>query len=144
MPGLIAMVAAAVVGHAPQPLIGIDRYRSAGATVRKIVVYGNGLVTIDDPSGGAGRRTSTKHLRPAQVRRLRRTIAATPWHHLSRRTTSLPEVDPVAYFLLHHGGTVRTVMAAHLSVDLKPVVRELNQIMDTGQGHLESAFFLPS
>jgi hypothetical protein len=144
MPGLIALIAAAAVAGAPQPVIAIDRYRSAGATVRKIVVYANGLVTIDDPSGGAGRRTSTKQLRPTQVRRLRRTIARTPWHHLSRRTASLPEVDPAAYFLLHHAGTVRTVMAAHLSVDLKPLVRRLNGIMDAGQSHLESAFFLPS
>jgi hypothetical protein len=142
MPGLIALVAAAALSHPPAPpIIRIDRYRSAGATVRKIAVYRDGLVSIDDPSGGAGRRTSVKHLRARQVGRLRRIVAATPWHHLSRRVTSLPEVDPAAYFLLHHDGTVRTVFARRMSVDLKPLVRTLNTIMDTGHGHLESAFF---
>ncbi len=149
MPSLIAMIAAAAVAApappAPAPvLIKLSRYREAGATVRKLTVRRDGAVAIDDPGGGAGRRQSSKQLTPHATRSIHHLVARTPWSHLSKHGTTLPEVDPVAYFVVRHGGEDTVTFNGRVSADLKPLIRRLNAILDTGGATLDFHYFSPS
>jgi hypothetical protein len=155
MQGLIAMIVAAAasatgsaqaptpVSHAPV-VIRFARYREAGATVRKLILRTDGTLVIDDPSGGAGRRLSSGRVRPQQLRRLERLVTRAPLAHPSQRTTTLREVDPVAYWLIRRGHAVHTIQNRAVPTDLVPLIRRLNAIFDGGRVPLDSSYWVLS
>jgi hypothetical protein len=114
---------------APRTVIVFRRVRYEGATLRTMTVRSDGSLKIDVPGGGAGGAKFEGRLRPRALRGLRRAIARTPWHHLSRRTVLFDRSG--AYFMLHYRGQDVVAMASGMSVDLEPLIARLNRILTT-------------
>lgn len=134
-------VAAATPTATPDPtaghgrkLIVFRRVRYEGATMIVMSLYADGFIVFDVPNGGAGGAKFLSRATPRAVRGVRRSIAATPWRHLSRRRVRFDRSG--AYFMLHHGGQDFIAMADGMSRDLKPLVIRLNAIL-TGDGRGE-------
>ena len=108
-------------------LIVFRRVRYEGATLNVMTLYADGFVTIDVPNGGAGGAKFVSQATPRAVRGVRRTIARTPWRHLSKRRVLFDRSG--AYFMLHHRGEDHIAMADGMSADLKPIVTRLNAIL---------------
>ena len=113
----------------PRTVIVFRRVRYEGATLRTMTVRSDGSLKIDVPGGGAGGAKFEGRLRPRALRGLRRAIARTPWHHLSRRTVLFDRSG--AYFMLHYRGQDVVAMASGMSVDLEPLIARLNRILTT-------------
>lgn len=108
-------------------LIVFRRVRYEGATMNVMTLYADGFVRIDVPNGGAGGAAFESNTTPRVVRGVRRAIADTPWHHLSRRKVLFDRSG--AYFTLHHRGEDFIAMADGMSADLEPLVTRLNAIL---------------
>ena len=117
-------------GHG-RKLIVFRRVRYEGATLNVMTLYADGFVQIDVPNGGAGGAKFTSQATPRALRGVKRTLAATPWRHLSGRRVRFDRSG--AYFMLHHRGEDHIAMADGMSPDLKPLVTRLNAIL-TGDG----------
>ena len=127
-----ATPAAAPASHrAARDLIVFRRVRFEGATLNVMTVRADGSLKIDVPNGGAGGAKFVSRLTPRALRGVRRSIAATPWRHLSKRR--VPFDRSGAYFMLHYRGEDHIAMADGMSIDLKPIVTRLNGIL-TGSG----------
>ena len=103
------------------------RVRYEGATLNVVTLYADGFIRIDVPNGGAGGAKFVSRTTPSVVRGVRRTIARTPWQHLSKRRVLFDRSG--AYFMLRHRGEDYIAMADGMSPDLKPLVTRLNAIL---------------
>ena len=129
-----AVRAAATPAATPDPIarhgrevIVFRRVRYEGATLNVMTLYADGVLRIDVPNGGAGGAKFVSRATPRAVRAVRRSIARTPWRHLSERRVLFDRSG--AYFMLHHRGEDYVAMADGMSADLKPLVTRLNAIL---------------
>ena len=103
------------------------RVRYEGATMRVMTVYSDGFVKIDIPNGGAGGAKFETSLTRRALRGVRRTLAATPWRHLTKRKVVFDRSG--AYFMFHQRGRDYVAMADGMSADLRPIVSRLNAVL---------------
>ena len=113
-------------GHGRKVIV-FRRVRYEGATMNVMTLFADGFVKIDVPNGGAGGAKFVSQATPRAVRGVRRTMARTPWRHLSKRRVLFDRSG--AYFMLHHRGEDHIAMADGMSADLKPLVTRLNAIL---------------
>jgi hypothetical protein len=114
--------------HAPRNVIVFRRVRYEGATLRTLYLHRDGTIDIEVPGGGTGAARFDGSVTDETLRDVKTLVRRVDWNHLSPKKVELDGSG--AYYMLRHGGKEHVAMASGMSVDLVPVVKRLNGILN--------------